>query len=309
MYERTQERSGGKQDQEALSAEEAAFRRDLEGEIGWLWRLAKAITKNPVDADDVAQETLRRAIEKNHQRRKGTPLRAWLRPIARNYWRNELAKKKVRKIDEAIEPDEPSSDYETRRIEARPDVSDIEEACKELSDDYAEILHLNDLVRSHPVPKTPDGQDEAVEPMPRADVVQLRPEDTDATEGSQASDHHEDRRAVSSTPFRAWSVLDRSTQWLLAASIACLLIGGGLGFQTALWTASKPPITVTAAPSWQEQVVQYHRVYASGSVHLVEVPADQKDHIEAWLSKRLGRTIRVPDLTTTASSSQALASW
>ncbi|MEZ5874803.1 MAG: hypothetical protein R3D30_08195 [Hyphomicrobiales bacterium] len=66
MYERTQERSGDKQDQQALSAEEAAFRRDLEGEIGWLWRLAKAITKNPVDADDVAQETLRRAIEKNH---------------------------------------------------------------------------------------------------------------------------------------------------------------------------------------------------------------------------------------------------
>lgn len=144
MYERSQERSGDKQDQQALSAEEAAFRRDLEGEIGWLWRLAKAITKNPVDADDVAQETLRRAIEKNHQRRKGTPLRAWLRPIARNYWRNELAKKKVRKIDEAIDPDEQSSDYETRRIEARPDVSDIEEACKELSDDYVEILHLID---------------------------------------------------------------------------------------------------------------------------------------------------------------------
>ncbi|MEZ5874804.1 MAG: zf-HC2 domain-containing protein [Hyphomicrobiales bacterium] len=88
--------------------------------------------------------------------------------------------------------------------------------------------HLTDLIRSHPFPKTPDEQDEAVEPAPSSDVVRLQPADAGTTEDSQASEDHEDRRAIPSTFFPAWAGLDRSAQWLLAASIACLLIGGGL---------------------------------------------------------------------------------
>ena len=45
------------------------------------------------------------------------------------------------------------------------------------------------------------------------------------------------------------------------------------------------------------QVAQYHRVYAREQRHLVEVPAAETPHIEAWLGKRLELPFKVPDLS------------
>jgi len=39
-----------------------------------------------------------------------------------------------------------------------------------------------------------------------------------------------------------------------------------------------------------------HTVYVPEVTHPVEVNADQKDHLNAWLSKRLNRPIAAPDL-------------
>ena len=53
-----------------------------------------------------------------------------------------------------------------------------------------------------------------------------------------------------------------------------------------------------ASTSWLVQVAQYHRIYASTARrHLVEVGADEQDHIEAWLETVLRRPIPVPDLS------------
>ncbi len=55
---------------------------------------------------------------------------------------------------------------------------------------------------------------------------------------------------------------------------------------------------LAASRSWLGQIAQYHRVYASTARrHLVEVGADELDHIQDWMTGMLGRPIPVPDLT------------
>jgi anti-sigma factor RsiW len=54
--------------------------------------------------------------------------------------------------------------------------------------------------------------------------------------------------------------------------------------------------SVQPALPWIMQVAQYHRIYAREQRHLVEVPADETPHIEAWLGKRLDLPFKVPDL-------------
>jgi anti-sigma factor RsiW len=41
-----------------------------------------------------------------------------------------------------------------------------------------------------------------------------------------------------------------------------------------------------------------HNLYTSEVVHPVEVKAEQEQHLSAWLSKRLERTLVIPDLRT-----------
>lgn len=55
---------------------------------------------------------------------------------------------------------------------------------------------------------------------------------------------------------------------------------------------------LAASTSWLNQVAQYHRIYASTARrHLVEVGADEQEHIEQWLETVLRRPIPVPDLS------------
>jgi anti-sigma factor RsiW len=55
---------------------------------------------------------------------------------------------------------------------------------------------------------------------------------------------------------------------------------------------------LAASQSWLNQISQYHRIYASTARrHLVEVGADELDHIQTWLTSMLDRQILVPDLT------------
>jgi len=54
------------------------FHRCLEAEIPHLRRYARALTRNATEADDLVQETLVRAVHKQHLSQPGTDLRAWL---------------------------------------------------------------------------------------------------------------------------------------------------------------------------------------------------------------------------------------
>lgn len=51
-------------------------------------------------------------------------------------------------------------------------------------------------------------------------------------------------------------------------------------------------------PTWTKQVAGYYNLYArQPRRHLVEVRADESDHIEKWLGEQLGRAAPIPDLS------------
>lgn len=81
--------------------------------------------------------------------------------------------------------------------------------------------------------------------------------------------------------------------WLVAASVAFLVIGAAGGFVAG----DRYGLTPAPGPDWLTQVAQYHGIYAREKRHLVEVSAEETPHIEAWLGKRLGRKLVVPDLS------------
>lgn len=85
----------------------------------------------------------------------------------------------------------------------------------------------------------------------------------------------------------------RTRLWLVAASVAFLVVGAAGGFVAG----ERYGVVPAAQNDWLMQVAQYHGIYAREKRHLVEVSADETPHIESWLGKRLGRTLTVPDLS------------
>lgn len=77
----------------------------------------------------------------------------------------------------------------------------------------------------------------------------------------------------------------------LAASLVALVIGGAGGYLYSDSQSAPPPA------GWLVDIADYHAVYAGQTRHLVEVGADESDHIEAWLGKVVGTQFTIPDLT------------
>ena len=76
------------------------------------------------------------------------------------------------------------------------------------------------------------------------------------------------------------------------------LVAAEAGRQRALQQLVGLEADLAASKSWLGQIAQYHRVYASTARrHLVEVGADELDHIQTWMTNMIGRDIPVPDLT------------
>lgn len=76
----------------------------------------------------------------------------------------------------------------------------------------------------------------------------------------------------------------------IAASLAMLTIGGGLGWFAAHETGS------TLVANIGRRAIVAHEVYAVEVKHPVEVDASQSDHIKMWLGKRIGTPIKIPNL-------------
>ncbi len=87
------------------------------------------------------------------------------------------------------------------------------------------------------------------------------------------------RRARLSGPFAA-----------VAASLAILALGAGLG-----WFAAHESGSALVADLGRRAIVA-HEVYAVEVKHPVEVDASQAEHIRAWLGKRIGTPIKIPNL-------------
>ena len=86
----------------------------------------------------------------------------------------------------------------------------------------------------------------------------------------------------------------RSSPLLYAASISWLVIGITLGWSINQYVnpLQSPAVTM----SFYQSALTAHAVYSPEILHPVEVTADQEAHLVKWLSKRLDRNIKTPNL-------------
>ena len=81
--------------------------------------------------------------------------------------------------------------------------------------------------------------------------------------------------------------------WRRAAVVAWLALGGVTGFVARGFYA--PPQSEVQASLPRQAAIAY-AVYSTEVRHPVEVGADQEEHLVAWLSKRLGVSLKPPQL-------------
>ncbi|KQV44793.1 anti-sigma factor [Duganella sp. Root336D2] len=111
---------------------------------------------------------------------------------------------------------------------------------------------------------------------------------------------HPPHPGAPSAPPPAWSIPGwRRMAAMLAVAVGAAVIGGAAGWTLrgagpgggAGLAAGSPALA--ALP---RQAAIAHAVYTPEVKHPVEVGADQQQHLVAWLSKRLGRQLRPPQL-------------
>ena len=117
------------------------FGRLLEKEIPRLRRYARALTRDGSRADDLVQDTLVRAIAKQHRWQCGTDLRAWLFTIMHNQNVN-VVRRSVREgiaveFDEGGHPVAAASDP-TGRLSLR----DFDRALARISEEQRQVILL-----------------------------------------------------------------------------------------------------------------------------------------------------------------------
>jgi len=96
-------------------------------------------------------------------------------------------------------------------------------------------------------------------------------------------------------PHLTAAATNRTLPWLaIAASAACLAIGGSVGWM-AHGELVPRQIVVQVPPVYREAAIA-HVVYTKEVRHPVEVTDDQHEHLVTWLSKRLGTKLKVPNL-------------
>ena len=76
-----------------------------------------------------------------------------------------------------------------------------------------------------------------------------------------------------------------------AAAVAAFVIGGAAGWTAHGFSASAP----NAIETFTADALDAHKLYISEVRHPIEVRANE-DHLLPWLSKRVGTTLRAPDL-------------
>ncbi|MEL6683530.1 MAG: anti-sigma factor [Pseudomonadota bacterium] len=96
---------------------------------------------------------------------------------------------------------------------------------------------------------------------------------------------------IKNTPLEPKVAPARPIWGTLAASLVVFVLGGSGGY---MLRGESPPV-LTAG--WLADIADYHEVYASQGRHLVEVGADEADHIETWLGNTVGAQFNIPDLS------------
>lgn len=77
----------------------------------------------------------------------------------------------------------------------------------------------------------------------------------------------------------------------IAAALAIFLLGGAAGWLAAFGTGA------VQSPTLAAEAIAAHEVYAVDVRHPVEVGGSERGHLRNWLSKRLGTSLVIPDLS------------
>lgn len=88
----------------------------------------------------------------------------------------------------------------------------------------------------------------------------------------------------------------RPRRWIYGAAAAALMAfvaGGAVG-----WIAHGATSAPSAFQSFTLDALDAHRLYVVEVRHPVEVPGNERAHLQAWLSKRCGWTVYAPELET-----------
>jgi anti-sigma factor RsiW len=83
-------------------------------------------------------------------------------------------------------------------------------------------------------------------------------------------------------------------QWLYGAAAAAMVAfvgGAAIG-----WVAHGATTAPSTFQSFTEDALDAHRLYVVEVRHPVEVPGNERAHLQAWLTKRCGWTVFAPDL-------------
>lgn len=103
-------------------------------------------------------------------------------------------------------------------------------------------------------------------------------------------------RLVAAVSGEAMRPPARATYWRAAAA-AVLLLAGGLGGYAVGSGALRGGPGDAAEQAFVARAIEAHVLYAAEKLHVVEVGADQSDHLIGWLSKRVGLDLVAPDFT------------
>jgi RNA polymerase sigma-70 factor (ECF subfamily) len=105
-----------------------------------LRRYARALTGDTLQADDLVQDTLERALNKRHLWRQGSDLRAWMFTIMHNVFVNQI---RARHADDTVALDAEAYNVADR---ATPidllEIADIDAAIRRLPSEQREVLLL-----------------------------------------------------------------------------------------------------------------------------------------------------------------------
>jgi anti-sigma factor RsiW len=89
----------------------------------------------------------------------------------------------------------------------------------------------------------------------------------------------------------------RRRNWLMLARVAAAVVLLAAGAAAGWLVHGMTDDYERPAEALADLAAEAHLVYASDVRHPVEVPAQEKDHLQKWLSKRLDRPVQAPDLS------------
>ena len=113
----------------------------IEAQIPRLRRYALLLTRSQVEADELVQDCLVRALSNIHQWEDGTDLRAWLFAITRNHYINKIRRSSREGTSVPVSEDEPlllCAPAQPHRLELR----DLHRALGQLSEEQREVVLL-----------------------------------------------------------------------------------------------------------------------------------------------------------------------